>query len=100
VYYNLDFQLSNLVGHYEGGNTCPTTVHVAINAFLQSVSFEDAIRNAVSVGGDSDTIASIAGSMAALFYRIPEDVALTALSYLDDFQIRMLNRFENQSIIF
>ena len=45
----------------------------AIMAFLESVSFEDTIRNAISIGGDSDTIAAIAGGIAGAFYGVPED---------------------------
>jgi ADP-ribosyl-[dinitrogen reductase] hydrolase len=51
---------------------------------LESVSFEDAIRNAVSIGGDSDTIAAITGSIAEAYYTVPEDLKEKALTYLDD----------------
>ena len=46
----------------------------AIEAFLESVSFEDAIRNAISIGSDSDTLAAIAGGIAEAFYGIPQDL--------------------------
>ena len=53
--------------------TCPGMVPIAIRAFLESVDYEDAIRNAVSVGGDSDTIAAITGGIALAFHKeIPE----------------------------
>ena len=54
-----------------------------IISFLESTGFEDALRNAVSLGGDSDTIAAIAGSIAEAAYGIPEDIREKAISYLD-----------------
>ena len=54
----------------------------AIVCALQSVSFEDALRNAVSIGGDSDTIAAIAGGIAEALHGIPEDIAATGWGYL------------------
>jgi len=47
-------------------------------------SFEDAIRNAISVGGDSDTIACISGSLAELIFKIPPEIEFAALNYLDE----------------
>ena len=55
----------------------------AIIAFIESTDFEDAIRNAISLGGDSDTLAAITGSIAEAAYGIPQEIADKALSYLD-----------------
>ena len=55
----------------------------AIIAFLESTSFEDAIRNAISLGGDSDTLAAITGSIAEAAYGVPEEIKDKAMSYLD-----------------
>jgi ADP-ribosylglycohydrolase len=56
----------------------------AIIAFLESNDFEDAIRNAISLGGDSDTLACITGGIAEAFYGgLPKAIAEKALSYLD-----------------
>ena len=55
----------------------------AIIAFLESTGFEDAIRNAISLGGDSDTLAAITGSIAEAAYGIPDEIRDKALSYLD-----------------
>jgi len=52
-------------------------------AFLESADFEGAIRNAISLGGDSDTLAAITGSIAEAAYGIPKEIAEIALSYLD-----------------
>jgi ADP-ribosylglycohydrolase len=55
----------------------------AIIAFLESTDFEDAIRNAISLGGDSDTLAAITGSIAEAAYGIPTEIHDKALGYLD-----------------
>jgi ADP-ribosylglycohydrolase len=61
---------------YEFDESCQGSVSEAIIAFLESTGFEHAVRLAVSLGGDSDTIAAIAGGIAEAFYReIPEDIA-------------------------
>ena len=54
--------------------SCQDTVPVAISAFLEGTSFEDVIRTAVSLGGDTDTIAAMAGSIAEAFYGVPEEL--------------------------
>ena len=69
---------------YAFNETCQETVPQAIAAFLESTDFEDAIRNAISLGGDSDTLAAITGSIAEAAYGIPKPIAETALSYLDE----------------
>ena len=62
--------------------SCSGTMPVALAAFFESESFEDAIRSAVSVGGDSDTIAAITGSIAEPFYGIPKELWQNASRYL------------------
>ncbi|OYW42322.1 ADP-ribosylglycohydrolase, partial [Candidatus Saccharibacteria bacterium 32-45-3] len=54
----------------------------AIVAFLEADGFEDAIRNAISIGGDSDTLAAITGSIAEAFYGIPDAIQASALKLL------------------
>lgn len=78
-YYKLDFTLDEIRPTYEFNETCQETVPQAIKAFLESTSFEDAIRNAISVGGDSDTLAAITGSIAEAFYGIPDDLREQAI---------------------
>jgi len=70
--------------NYEFDATCQGSVPQAIIAFLESSDFEDAIRNAISIGGDSDTIAAITGSIAEAAYGIPEDMKEKAWPYLDE----------------
>lgn len=68
-FYTLDASLDDIRPGYFFNETCQETVPQAIVAFLESETYEDAIRNAVSLGGDSDTLAAITGSIAWAFYR-------------------------------
>lgn len=81
--YDLSMSLDEIRKNYEFDETCQGSVPQAIVAFLESTDFEDAIRNAISIGGDSDTIAAITGSIAEAAYGISEDMKEMALSYLD-----------------
>lgn len=82
--YDLSMSLDEIRKNYEFDETCQGSVPQAIIAFLESTDFEDAIRNAISIGGDSDTIATITGSIAEAAYGISEDMKEMALSYLDE----------------
>jgi len=84
-YYELDFTLGRIRNSYEFNETCQETVPQAIEAFLESDSFEDAVRNAISIGGDSDTLAAITGSIAEAYYGIDENIKQDALKYLDPY---------------
>lgn len=70
---------------YEYNETCQGTVPEAIICFLASTDFIDAIRNAISIGGDSDTLASITGSIAAAYYGVPKNVESKVYNILDDY---------------
>jgi ADP-ribosylglycohydrolase len=65
-------------------DTCPATVPFAIRAFLEGESYEDTVRLAVSLGGDTDTLACMAGGIAEAFFGIPDEILEKGLSYLDD----------------
>lgn len=95
-YYALDFTLDSIRQHYVFDVTCQGSVPQAIEAFLESTDFEDAIRNAISIGGDSDTIAAMAGGIAEAYYGVPEDLREKALSYLDSWQQHILFEFEER----
>ena len=82
-YYPLDFTLDEIRPTYEFSSSCQGSVPQALVAFFSSTDFEDAIRNAISIGGDSDTIAAIAGSLAEAHYGIPEDLREAAMQRLD-----------------
>ena len=68
-YYSIDFSLDDIRDTYEFNESCQGTVPQAIVAFLESTDYEDAIRNAISLGGDSDTLAAITGSIAWTYYK-------------------------------
>lgn len=80
--YNLNFTLDSIRETYAFNETCQDTVPQAIVAFLESTGFEDAIRCAISVGGDSDTLAAITGGIAEAFYGVPTQIQEKTLSYL------------------
>ena len=64
--------------------TCQGSIPQALIAFLDSESFEDAIRNAICIGGDSDTIGAMTGAVAEAYYGIPYELEDKALSYLPE----------------
>ena len=82
--YDLSRTCDAIRPHYEFNETCQKTVPEALIAFLESTDFEDAIRNAVSLGGDSDTLACITGAIAEAFYGgVPAAIEREALGRLD-----------------
>lgn len=93
-YYSLDFNYEYLVKNYGFDETCQGTVPEAIYIFLESEDFEDAIRTAISIGGDSDTLAAIVGSIAEAYYTIPDAIRKKALSYMDSFERKIYDEFE------
>ena len=95
-YYTIDFTIDEIRPTYDYDITCQGTVPQAMQAFFESDSFEDAIRNAISIGGDSDTLAAITGAVAEAYYGIPDDLRETALSYLDDRLLDITERFEEK----
>ena len=82
-YYPMEFRLDRIRASYRFDATCPGSVPQAIVCFLESTGYEDAVRNAVSLGGDADTQACIAGAIAEAYYGIPADIQRQGLSYLD-----------------
>ena len=93
-YYPMNFTLDGIRDGYRFNETCQDTVPQALMAFFESTSFEDAIRNAISIGGDSDTLAAITGGIAEAYYGIPEAIRKHALTFLDERLLAILNAFE------
>ena len=83
-YYALDYSIHDIRDSYERTERARDSVPQAITAALEATSFEDAIRLAVSLGGDTDTQAAIAGGIAEARFGVPEEIQAQALSYLDD----------------
>lgn len=95
-YYKLDFSIDEIRDSYIFSEACEQTVPQAIMAFLDSTDFEDAIRSAISLGGDSDTIGAITGGIAAAYYGVPNDIRNRALTYLDSNLLDILIKFEDR----
>ena len=94
-YYPLNFTLDEIRPSYRFDVSCQGSVPQAIEAFLESTDYEDAIRNAISIGGDSDTIAAIAGGMAQAFFGIPGPLRDAAMhDFRDDGLREILREFE------
>ncbi len=99
-YYRLDFTLDEIRKDYCFNVSCQGSVPQAFLAFFEAEDFEDAVRNAVSLGGDSDTIAAIAGSLAGAYFGVPDELRREALSFLDDEQKAVLFAFEKKFGLF
>jgi len=92
--YDLDRKLDEIRPQYQFDVSCQGSVPEAIIAFLESRDFEDAVRLAVSIGGDSDTIACIAGAIAEAFYKeIPEYIVENSLRLLPTEIIVLIEKF-------
>lgn len=96
--YDLSLTCDEIRPDYFFNETCQETVPQAIVAWLESDCFEDAIRNAVSLGGDSDTLAAITGAVAQAYYGIPPFIAVQAYQRLDA-PLQMLCRNFMQKIM-
>ena len=82
--YDLSRTCDEIRPGYRHVETCQQTVPEAIIAFLESNSFEDALRNAVSLGGDSDTLACITGGIAEAFYGMPQELRKETMQRLPE----------------
>lgn len=94
--YELNRSISQIRPGYEFTESCQGSVPEAIIAYLESTDFEDALRNAISIGGDSDTIAAMAGAVAAAEYGIPADIAAFCTAKLTPDLQAILTRFESK----
>ncbi len=82
-YYSLDFDYDDLKDNYTFNVSCQNSVPQALYCFLVSKNFNDALRTAVSIGGDTDTICAIAGAVAGAYYGIPKEVEKETKKHLD-----------------
>ena len=95
-YYDLsttvDEYRKKIEGH--GREICQVSVPQAFECFFEGKDFEDVIRNCISIGGDSDTIAAIAGGIAEVYYEVPKWMKDEAMTYLTWELWDIVNRFE------
>lgn len=95
--YDLSTELDQIRRTYRFDETCQGTVPQALRAFLESTSYVDAVRNAISLGGDADTLACITGGVAEAYYGgVPQDLAVRAIELLDVKLVTVVDRFRNQ----
>lgn len=100
--YDLSFTIDGIrdsygwISPFGNGVWCQASVPQAIVAFLEGTDFEDCIRNAISIGGDSDTIGCITGSMAEAYYGVPSNIRQTVLTYLPDDFKSIIDKFEKK----
>ncbi len=92
--YDLSHTIAEIRPTYHFDATCPGSVPQAITAFLESTDYENAIRLAISLGGDSDTIACITGGIAQAYYRtIPEHILREVRRILDTDLLSVVDLF-------
>ena len=91
-YFKLDYDLEDLRKNYKFSSKSINSVPQAIFTYLESNSFEETIRNAISIGGDTDTIACIAGSLAESYYGIPQELLEQVKPYLKDYMKELLDK--------
>ncbi len=92
--YDLGEPLDEIRRYYKHQSNCDGSVPQAITAFLESDGYEDAVRKAISIGGDSDTIACIAGGIAHAYYgTLPVDIATRVSGILDTRILAVADRF-------
>lgn len=94
--YDLSQSLDEIRPSYSHDVSCQGSVPQAIISFLESEDFEDAIRNAISLGGDADTQACIAGSLAEAFYKdIPDEIASFVKWRIEDDLLAVMDQFNS-----
>ena len=97
--YDLNRSIDEIRPFYQFNETCQETVPEAIIAFLESENFEDAIRLAVSLGGDADTLACITGGIAEAYYGIvPRPIHREVMTNLDIELEHIVNRFYEEYV--
>ena len=89
-FYDLDFSLDEIRSTYTFDVSCKGSVPQAIRAFLEGSSFTDVLSGAISIGGDSDTIAAIAGSIAEVIYPVPQGLRGRVIDRMDRFLLNTI----------
>ena len=97
-YYDLEFDLEDLQRNYKFSSRASESVPEALYVFSQSNNFEDAIRKAISIGGDSDTIACIVGSLAEACFGIDEELKEKVKPYLNDDILKLLSSYYGEKV--
>ena len=95
TYYDLDMTVDRYRSEWRGHGKeiCQVSVPQALLCFFEGESYEDVIRNCISIGGDSDTIAAIAGGIAEAYYGVPKEYREALRGYLDHTLSRIVDAF-------
>jgi len=93
--YDLTPTLEELRHRHRHVESCMDSLPKALVSFFEGKDYEDVVRNAVSLGGDTDTLGAIAGAMAQAMYGIPEELVNRGRSYLPEDMLEVLGRFQN-----
>ncbi len=94
--YDLNCSVDEIRQTYSFDVSCAGSVPESIICFLDGENYEDTIRNAVSLGGDADTQAAIAGSIASAYWEVPKTIVNDSLNHLDGFLSGAFNDFEEK----
>jgi type I restriction enzyme M protein len=94
--YDLSETLDQMRARHRHDESSMDTLPKALKSFLEGESFEDVVRNAISLGGDTDTIAAIAGAMADAFFGIPEEYKKVSRKSLDIEMMEVIGKFDDK----
>ena len=96
--YDYSETLEEMRQRHEHVETCMDSLPKALRSFFDGKSYEDVIRNAISLGGDTDTLAAIAGAMGEAYYGIPDDIKSEGMKFIPNEFIELINRFEEEKL--
>ncbi|MCF0115208.1 MAG: ADP-ribosylglycohydrolase family protein, partial [Erysipelotrichaceae bacterium] len=92
--YDLSESLDQMRERHEHVESCQDSLPKALKSFFEGASYEDVVRNAVSLGGDTDTLGAIAGAMAEAFYGLPVGIIAKGITYLPEDMMDVIKRFD------
>ncbi len=97
AYYAIEMTVERYSEEWQGHGKaiCQISVPQALVCFFEGEDYEDVIRNCISIGGDSDTIAAIAGGIAEAYYGVPEELRVKLRSYVDPMLMEIADRFQH-----
>ena len=96
--YDLWETLEELRDRHEHNESCMDSLPKALTSYFEGNSYEDVVRNAVSLGGDTDTLAAIAGAMAESCYEIPAEMISEGKKYLDKDLLAVLEKINTERV--
>lgn len=95
-FYDLSRSLDSIRPDYRFEVSCQRSVPEAIICFLEGYSYEDTVRNAVSLGADADTQAAISGSIASAYYEVPSEIYTPCMQQLDNTLLNIFTQFNEK----